>query len=76
MKVSLLTDQLLDVPLLARDSRLAVPVLTVKAWQLAGDCRECGTRTWPMGRDAHGHRREQCLHCGQRYCVIGAERAA
>lgn len=68
-----MSELLLDLPLLPRDSRLNEAVLRVRASDPHGTCGECRTHTWPMGRDLRGQRREQCLHCGQRYIVMGED---
>lgn len=68
----MLTDQLppLDALKERRDARLGEPEQRVN-WRQLDNCLHCQTRTWPMGRNSAGQRREQCLHCGQRYVVTG-----
>jgi hypothetical protein len=67
----LLTD---DLPLqlleLARNARLGKPAQKT-TWRQLQNCLLCLSRTWPMGHNAAGQHLEQCLHCGQRYVVLG-----
>jgi DNA-directed RNA polymerase subunit RPC12/RpoP len=67
----MLTDDLpLDLLQQARDARVGEPEQKV-SWRKLKNCLHCQSRTWPMERHADSQRREQCLHCGQRYLVKG-----
>lgn len=57
----------------ARNSRLDAPLVGIRDGEDLTDCMFCQRRTWPMGTASTGHRIEQCLHCGQRYDVEGAD---